>query len=114
MSGVDSPQRRASDSNPGPTNSDIVKLLLEMQRDLSAVVQKQSDYSKAFVKNDLGAEDFDGHRLYHHRSIKNAEQMDSYKSGMTKTIIDWAVKGALMLLVAGVISIASTKLGVVK
>ena len=111
-------QRRASDSAPGgsngPSNSDIWKLLIEIQRDLSVVIQKQAEHATAFVVNDLGKPDLDGHRLYHHRSIKNAEQMDSYKSGMTKTAVDWATKGLLTLIVAGVLATLSIKVGVVK
>jgi len=114
VSDIDTPQRRSSDSNPNPSNGDIVKLLLEMQRQLDTVIRKQEEHSTAFVTNDLGKPDLEGHRLYHFRSIKNAEQMDSYKAGMTKTIIDWAMKGALMFLVAGIISVASIKLGIQK
>ena len=111
-------RRRASDSIPGgsggPSNADLYKLLVDMQRQLDTITRQQIEHAKAFVKNDLGEPDLEGHRLYHHRSSKNAEQMDNYKTDMTKTALGWAAKGVLMLLVAGLISVASTKLGVTK
>ena len=101
------PRRRASDAMPGgsggPSNADLYKLMVDMQRQLDTVLRKQEEHATAFVTNDLGKPDLEGHRLYHSRSIKAAEQMDGYKSGMTKTVLDWAVKGLLALLLAGLL-----------
>lgn len=111
-------QRRATDAAPGgpggPSNADIWKLLVEIQRDLNVVIQKQAEHATAFVVNDIGKPDLDGHRLYHYRSIKNAEKMDTYKASMTKTAVDWAAKGLLAMLLVGFLTTLSVKLGVVK
>lgn len=85
-----------------------------MQRQIETVLRKQDEHATAFVMNDLGKPDLDGHRLYHFRSIKSKEQMDSYKTGMTKTLVDWVVKGVLVLVVAGFIAVLSAKFGISK
>lgn len=105
-------RRRASDAMPGgpsgPSNADLYKLMVDMQRQLDMVLRKQEEHATAFVTNDLGKPDLDGHRAYHFRSIKAAEKMDGYKSGLTKSVLDWATKGVLALVLVAVLSSSMT------
>lgn len=57
-------------------------------------------YSTAFVKNDLGQPDLDGHRRAHSELVKAAETMDEYKAEGAKNIIRLAAT-----FFAGVLSI---------
>ena len=52
---------------------------------------------EAFVKNDLGIPDYDGHRVAHHNSIQQAKVLEGYKRDMTKRVLEW------LLVAAGVI-----------
>lgn len=82
-------------------------MINEHEIKIAELQRGQKEIEKAFVKNDLGLPSFDAHRLEHIRSVKQSEQMDSYKAGMTKTVLDWFVKGVLAIVVAGVIALAS-------
>ena len=91
--------------------SDVVaKLTEDLKNHQDSAERIRQAHEKAFVKNDLGEPDFEGHRLYHTRSIKNAQDMENYKTGMTRTFLDWVVKGFLAIVVAGIISIVSKNL----
>lgn len=87
-------QRRAGDGNNGdnkaPTLSDIYALLLELKND-------HKNLTNAFVLDDLGKPDFTGHRLDHKQRIADAAAMQKYKTGLTKSLLDWAVKGMVAL-----------------
>ena len=111
---IENYQRRATDSAPGgpngPSNADLWKVLSEIQRQLDIVIAKQADHATAFVTNDIGKPDLEGHRLYHARSIKSAEQMAQYKTGLTKTIAEWAVKGFLALTGLALLNLVSQKI----
>jgi len=50
---------------------------------------------KAFVKNDLGEADYDGHRRAHADAIEAANVLKGYKSGITTKVGAWAAIGAL-------------------
>ena len=77
----------------------------EHEKRLTELQRCQKEMEKAFVKNDLGEPSFDAHRLEHIRATKQSEQMELYKSGMTKTLLDWLVKGLIGVFVAGAASI---------
>ena len=50
-----------------------------------------SQIEKAFVKNDLGEPDFDGHRRAHLQLIEADKIMNGYKNEATKKVIGWVV-----------------------
>ena len=58
---------------------------------------------KAFVKNDLGEPDFDGHRRAHLQLIEAEKVMSSYKHEATKKFIGWFVTVLLGAVSGGVI-----------
>lgn len=51
--------------------------------------------AKAFVFNDLGEPDFDGHRKAHAQMIEATKVLQGYKVEATKRVIGWI--GALLL-----------------
>lgn len=84
------PGRRASDLTPSglpPTIFDVWHLLVIMKDDLEEVKRQQKDHASAFLKNDLGGPDFDGHRKHHGKMVKSEEVLASYKVGATKNLV---------------------------
>lgn len=55
----------------------------------------------AFVINDLGKPDFDGHRKSHHDMITAAKTMDAYKEEGMISIIKWVAGAVLAALLLG-------------
>lgn len=52
---------------------------------------------KAFVVNDLGEPDFDGHRKSHAQMIEAEKVLHGYKLEATKKVVGWVVAGLLGL-----------------
>lgn len=70
---------------------------------------KVDNLQQAFLKNDVGGMDFDGHRRYHEERIAQAGKLDEYKHEATKKIIGvvlglaiTAAGGAVIKLISGV------------
>jgi len=63
----------------------------------------QCHIEKAFIKNDLGEPDYDGHRKQH-LAIADAEKiLQSYKNEATKKVIGWVVALFLGIMSSGLI-----------
>lgn len=65
----------------------------------------------AFLRNDLGTEDYDGHRRDHGDRVKSAAVMDEYKQTITKKIINVVLGVALTALGTGIVQMLMSKLG---
>lgn len=65
----------------------------------------------AFLRNDLGAEDYDGHRRDHGDRVKSAAVMEEYKQTITKKIINVVLGVALTALGTGIVQMLMSKLG---
>lgn len=70
---------------------------------LSALEHRHGNVSEAFVKNDLGKADYDGHRKAHLAMIEQAKVVEGYKTDVTKKILEYAVVGAIALFLAGLV-----------
>ena len=91
------PRRRATDDLREPTLSDIWQKLMEIE-------QRQIAHSTAFLVNDLGTPDYEGHRQAHRAMVKAAAALEGYKTDATKKVIG-AVLGVVgTLLALGVVS----------
>ena len=58
---------------------------------------------EAFVSNDLGLPDYDGHRSAHKSMIDQAKVVDGYKADATKEFIKWVLVGVLGVFVLGLV-----------
>lgn len=96
-------RRRAADILPGgvngPSLADLYKLMVGMQHQLDIVLRKQEEHATAFVTNDLGKPDHDGHRHYHSRKIKFDEAVEGYKVDATKRVVGIVI-GVICTLIA--------------
>ena len=95
--------RRASDVEPVPSLADVLKVLREIQ-------DNQQGYMSAFVLDDLGEPDYAGHRQSHKASIARAAAHSAYTTGLTKSILEWVVKGFLAVAGLGLFNLLATKI----
>lgn len=84
-----------------PTNQDFEKDIGGLNDRVSALEHKTARAAEAFVKNDLGVPDYDGHRKAHLDSMEQAKVVAGYKRNMTQRILDWGLAGVGVLLGAG-------------
>lgn len=99
-------QRRASDGDviKTPTLNDIYTLLLELKSSHDNIID-------AFVLDDLGRPDYTGHRLAHKQQIADMAAMHRYKTGLTKSLLDWGMKGLIAIVL---VSLMSSGIGYIK
>ena len=96
------PKRRASDltsSGGSPTISDVWRLTVEIREQVDSIERRQVETISAFITNDLGKPDYDGHRRDHKKLAANEIIMDGYKSEATKKIL-----GLLVVFIVGLIA----------
>lgn len=93
----DIPRRRAGDEGREPTLYDIWAKLQEIEH-------RQISNTSAFLTNDLGRPDYDGHRNAHKQLIKSAEALDGYKTEATKKIVGIVIGVVTTLAGAGLLS----------
>ena len=82
-----------------------------IERKLDLILAKLQKMEGAFVRNDDGSVDFDGHRRYHEALIKAAEEQSKFWSELR---LDVAKKGvwALLVIVCGLVVVGlQIKLG---
>lgn len=93
-------------------NSLILEILLEIQScteklkaDLGEITkivhENQQEFYRAFLKDEEGYPDIDGHRRAHRLSKQEAERMDDYKTDITKKIVVSSVT-----FIAGILAVA--------
>jgi hypothetical protein len=78
----------------------LVTVINERTREIEKTIK---ELSTAYVKNDLGEPDYDGHRKSHIQMDKQADIVDNYKKSVTETVITWVVTGLLILITSAAI-----------
>ena len=56
---------------------------------------------EAFIKNDLGVPDYDGHRVAHYNAVEQSKVVAGYKHDMTKRVLEWALVAVAVLIGQG-------------
>lgn len=69
------------------TLEDVWELTKDTNDRMSAMEHQYGYIRSAFVQNDLGKPDYDGHRRAHLSQIKAAEALEGYKQDGTKNFI---------------------------
>lgn len=77
--------------------------LAAIERRLDGIEHGMDATASAFVVNDIGRPDFDGHRKSHLQMLKTAAQMDAYKSEGAKRVI-----AIVVLALAGIFALGLT------
>jgi hypothetical protein len=68
---------------------------------LSVVEHSHSSMREAFIQNDLGKPDYDGHRRGHKQLVKDSEVVEGYQIDATKKVVGAVVLGVLTLTMTG-------------
>ena len=100
--------RRTDDLCPPggpPFNPDHCTTALDMRARIAALERENTVIKSAFVLNDLGQPDYEGHRKSHIQLIKAAEVMDKYKQSFVTKVI-----GVIAVFLLGVIASGATSL----
>lgn len=77
--------------------------ILGLNERLQVVEHSHARMKEAFVKNDLGLPDYDGHRNDHKVRIEESKVVASYKRDATKRIIDILIGGVAVIFGLGFI-----------
>lgn len=86
-----------------------------IEEKMELLVLKVDQLNTAFIKNDLGTPDYDGHRKEHikgHISLeKTRTALEGYKEASTKQLINIIISGVVILLIGGAIQWIKTAAG---
>lgn len=83
------------------SNKELLVLVTQINERTREIEKNIKSLSTAYVKNDLGEPDYDGHRKSHIQMDKQADLVENYKKGITETIITWLVTGLMIVLASG-------------
>lgn len=75
--------------------------LVQLTRRVTTLEQEQQAMQKAFLLNDLGEKDYEGHRLDHKERKDAAEHMDELKLGGARKLVDLALGAVTTLILLG-------------
>lgn len=101
------PLRRSSDfaqSDFLPTNPSNADLLREIRLGREEITKLQASVGAmrdAFILNDIGKPDFEGHRVAHRKMVDAEKTLQIYKVDATKKVLSWIVGIALALFATG-------------
>ena len=77
--------------------------MLGINERLQVVEHSHARMKEAFVKNDLGLPDYDGHRTDHKVRMAEAQVVEGYKRDATKRFIDILIGGVAVIFGLGFI-----------
>lgn len=80
-------RRKSKSESVQVTLEDVWELLKDINDRLSKIEHQYGYMRSAFVQNDLGKPDYDGHRRAHAAMMKADAAMESYKQEGTKSFI---------------------------
>lgn len=90
-------RRRSDDGHQEPTLYDIWQKLMEIET-------RQINNASAFLVDDLGRPDYDGHRKAHKEMVKASEALEGYKTDATKRIIGIVIGAVCTIIGLGVLT----------
>lgn len=99
-------RRRSSDFAPEPAlqcacGKEVLGAIQQMQSDLRDIKQGMGTVRTAFVRNDLGEPDYEGHRQAHLKTIDRDKLIDSAKTAGTLKIVGIVVGGVTIVFMSG-------------
>jgi hypothetical protein len=84
-----------------PSNKDLLNVITQINERTRAIESTLKSHDSAFVINDLGTPDYDGHRKSHIKLENEANIVENYKKNVSEVIIKWGVGALLLILVTG-------------
>lgn len=106
---IQHPLRRASDIAPPPPpqpqqcscGKEVMDSLQRIEGELRDMRHGMGTIRTAFVRNDLGQPDYEGHRQAHLGMIKRAEEIDKIKSASTLKVVGIVVGAVVLVFTSG-------------
>lgn len=80
---------------------DVADDLTELDKRLQTVEHGFARMKEAYVKNDLGVPDYDGHRVAHFNAIERDKVVKGYQRDMTKRVLEWVLVAVGVLIGQG-------------
>lgn len=95
-------QRRSTDGvNHAPTNKELLDAILNSQQEITAVKTLLSGMQDAFLDNDLGKKDYEGHRQDHLKRKVRDQQFESMKMAGTLKLVGIVVGVVFAIFATG-------------
>ena len=82
---------------------EVQNIAIEIRDRVANMEARQAGVDTAFVNNDIGKPDYDGHRKEHLVIKKHATTIENYKVDITKKLIEWFIVGAVVLVGSGLL-----------
>jgi hypothetical protein len=100
------PLRRATDITPPPPpqcpcSKEVLEAMQRMQEDLRDIKHGMGTIRTAFVRNDLGQPDYEGHRQAHLGMIKKTQEIDQIKTAGTLKVVGIVVGAVVLVFMSG-------------
>ncbi len=80
---------------------ELVKEMADVQGRVQVLETGHARMKEAFIKNDLGIPDFDGHRVSHYNAVEQAKVVKGYTQDMTKKVLEWLLVAVAVLIGQG-------------
>ncbi len=95
--------RRASDFAPTQCacGKEVMEALKRVEEDLRDIKHGMGTIRTAFVRNDLGQPDYEGHRQAHLGMIKKAEEIDQIKTAGTLKVVGIVAAAVAAIFMTG-------------
>jgi hypothetical protein len=100
---VERRSRNLDELNTHAVLAEIQGLTVDIRDRVARIEARQSGVDTAFVNNDIGRPDYDGHRKEHLVIKKQATTLENYKIDITKKLLEWFIVGAIVLLSSGLL-----------
>ena len=84
----------------------------KLNQRLAAIELDVSNIKTAFLKNDLGTPDYDGHRVKHKKDDQDDNTLKQYKHKFTEKLLMAVASVTGLALFTGTMSLLATKLGI--
>lgn len=84
--------------------------VLDLNNRVQKIEHSHARMQEAFVKNDLGLPDYDGHRTDHKVRIEESKVVDGYKRDATKRVIDILIGAVAVIFGLGFVEWIRTHL----
>lgn len=96
-------QRRTTDTNPPscPCGKEVMDALRKLHEDMRELTQGMGTIRTAFVRNDLGDPDFEGHRQAHLSAIQKDKNLDQLKMAGVLKVVGIVAAAIVAVFVSG-------------
>lgn len=100
---VERRNREASELTTHSVLVEIQDIAVDIRNRVTNIEAKITALDTAFVSNDIGRPDYDGHRKEHSIIKKQAATLENYKVDITKKLIEWFIIGSIVLIGTGLL-----------